>query len=202
MLIEKSLLQRIAEGMAATLMRLFALLMSCLGIDVRPRPPALADRAGDLVDLVEKAPARREKETVVKMLNPSLGIRTRQAAEAMSRGQSAPPAWLNPDVAIEKKILDWLERNRLDALSAIASARPVPLEAHVNGSKNLPGLPPMDQAPASEPYDEQEWISWLVERQIRIGNDDPDIDVIERQARALAGRRMSPTDVKWQIERL
>ena len=198
---EKTLLQRIAEGIAATLMRLFALLMSCFGIDVRPRQPALADRAGDLVDLVEKAPARREAETVVKMLNPSLGIRTRQAADAMSRGQKVPPAWLNPDVALEKKVLDWLVRHRLDALSAIASARPVPLEAHVNGSRTLPGLPPMEQAPVSEPYDEQEWVAWLVERQIRLGNDDPDIDVIERQARALAGRRMSPTDVEWEIER-
>lgn len=202
MLNEKSLLQRIAEGMAATLRRLYELLMACLGMDMRTRPPALADRAGDLVDLVEKAPAKRAPETVVKMLNPSLGIRTRQAAEAMSRGQKVPPAWLNPDVPMEKKVLDWLVRHRLDALSAIASARPVPLEAHVNGSKPLPGLPPMDQAPVSEPYDEQEWIAWLVERQIRIGNDDPDIDVIERQARALAGRRMSPTDVKWEIERL
>lgn len=201
MVLEKTLLQRIAEAMIATVWRLYALLMSCLGVDVRPRPPALADRAEDFVDLVEEAPARRAPETVVKMLNPSLGIRTRQAAEAMSRGQAVPPAWLNPDVPMEKKVLDWLVRHRLDALSAIASARPVPLEAHLNGSRPLPGLPPMDQAPVSEPYDEQEWVAWLVERQIRIGNDDPDIDSIEKQARALAGRRMSPTDVKWEIER-
>jgi len=199
---EKTLLERIAEALLATLLKLYALLMSCFGINVRPRPPALAARAGDIVDLVENAPARTD--TVVKMLNPSLGLRTRQAADAMSRGQKAPTAWLDPTKPQEKRVLDWLERNRLDALNAIASARPVPLEAHVRGTRAFPGLPPMEVAPKSVPYDYDEWVAWLRERKSSSGDDSfspDDVDKIERQAAALADRRLSPTDLAWQASR-
>jgi hypothetical protein len=199
---EKTLIERIADGMLATLRRLYALLMACLGIGVRPRPPALADRAECLVDQVEKAPARTD--TVVKMLSPSLGIRTRQSAEVMSRGQKVPPAWLDPAKPVEKRILDWLERNKLDALSAIASARPIPLEAHVRGTRALPGLPPMEVAPKSVPFTVDQWIEWLTSRKTSSGDDGftpDDVDKIERQAEALADRRLSPTDLEWQASR-
>ncbi len=188
-------LAAVIDAMVRMMLRLFYALVG------RQMEPALADTAAAIVQRAAPAPAYpgedRRPATVVRMLNPSLGIRTRQAAQALAADRPIPASLLDPKKPLEKKILAWLERHKLDALGAIMSARPVPLEAHLNGSRPFPGLPPLDEAPKSEPYTYAEWIHWLADREYQKGNDEPDIDKIEKMAAALEKRNMSPVDLVW-----
>ncbi|SMC32633.1 hypothetical protein SAMN06297251_10159 [Fulvimarina manganoxydans] len=169
-------------------------------------PAPMADRAAAEVGRIEREEVAEEEEDDLPVrrmpiLPPSLGNRVRMAADAMRQDRRVGTGLLDPADPEEKRILDWLFRNRLDALDMIASTPASMLQMHVTGERRHPTLPAMDEPQRGVPLDVPEWAALLQRWERERGNSDPDPDRIYKQAKSLARDNYSLEDFITQARR-
>ena len=141
MVTEKTLLQRIAEAMALTIWKLYALLMGCLGIDVRPVPPELATSAIGVSDQVDDALDEARSSRPVIRMQMSLEEKIKRAAGAMSAADTTRICGgLNPSDPVEGEALTWLRGCEMH-LDTIAGASIQRIEDHLDSTRLIADVP-------------------------------------------------------------
>lgn len=206
MMTDKSLLQRIAEGILAMLMRLYALIMGCLGIDVRPVPPELAASAIGVANQIDAAVEQARNNRPAFEVQMSLGEKAKRTAQSMITADTTRVCGcLNPALPADADVLEWLRGPAAYNLDQIAGSSARRIEEHLEGVREIAGLPTLRRPEPGVTIlnpghiaEEEDIRNAVIERIVGTDPDNtPDVDDVEEEVQRWLERGVLNSDLAW-----
>lgn len=203
---EKTVLERIAEALLATLWKFYALIMGLFGIDVRPVPPELADKAVGVANQIDAAVEQARNNRPAFEVQMSLGEKAKRTAQSMITADTTRVCGcLNPALPADADVLEWLRGPAAYNLDQIAASRARRIEEHLEGVREIAGLPTLRQPEPSVTFlnsghiaEEEDIRNAVIERIVGTDPDNtPDVDDVEEEVQRWLERGVLNSDLAW-----